>query len=187
MKVTYLGFKRFISQKPEQATFFKTKIIPGDHVEIPKKIVDGFKFLEDEIVDKNEGSSKSKEEEKPEVCEKCLKIKKRCVCSKREAEKKTREAMTKTEEEKEKKVEIVIEADVNKAEKIMEKKSELKKSGKSKLDQKKELKEFQEELKKAEVKEVPKEEPKKETKPKKKSKGKLRKDPKTGEFFTEKE
>ena len=147
MKITYLAYLRLLKQHPDKIKV-AIKVIPGDNVEVADSLS---KFLEESEIVEN----KKVEEESPEVCDQCLKIKSRCVCKERERvaarkqaaidavdpEEKENKKIRKEEEEK-----LVIDANTEKINKILSKKEELKQSGKSKLEQKQELKEFKEEL-----------------------------------------
>jgi hypothetical protein len=176
MKVTFVAYASLYKKFPSKVPY--VKCIPGDPVEISDSFKD--QVNAEDILFIQEAQELV--ETKPEVCPACLKIVSRCVCEKLASQKARIEAAQLTEEEEEekeeaKKKEVVIVVDQNKVDQLIAKKVELKKSNKSKLEQKAELESYKKSL---ETDEPAKLEDMK-------AKGKLRKNPLTGEFFREKE
>jgi hypothetical protein len=175
MKINYVAYASLYKKFPSKVPYIKC--IPGDPVEVPDSFKD--QVNPEDILFIQEAQELI--EDKPEVCPACLKIVSRCVCEKLANQKARIEAAQLTEEEEEEKEkaekEVVVVVDQAKVDQIVAKKAELKKSSKSKIEQKAELEEYKKSL---ETTEAPKLEDMK-------SKGKLRKNTLTGEFFREKE
>jgi len=149
MKIKYIAYLELLKKYPQKFNLAQ-KIVPGNDVVVSDE-------LKDLVDEKDIVDTKQPVDIKPETCDGCKKIKVRCVCEQRALSAARKEAMVKAVDpdplkEDKKKVDerLIVDGQTDKINALIEKKNELKKSGKPKIEQKAELKAFKEEIKKSE-------------------------------------